>query len=79
MGAGDLSPLVEMVSTHYLYYLRPWWHMTVPRKITIQTTQKESLVLTPRKEHYRTLLVGTVHKPRQGGINSVPLRVTHGY
>ena len=26
-----------------------------------------------RYEHKRTLLVGTVHEPRQGGINSVPL------
>ena len=26
-----------------------------------------------RNEHKRTLLVGTVHMPRQGGINSVPL------
>ena len=26
-----------------------------------------------------TINVGTVHKPKQGGINSVPLRVTHRY
>ena len=28
---------------------------------------------TNTNENYRTPLVGTVHKPRQGGINSVPL------
>ena len=28
--------------------------MTVPRKITIRTTQEESLTLTSRKEHCRT-------------------------
>ena len=33
------------------------------------TQQAESLILTSRNE----LLVGTVHKPRQGGIKSVPL------
>ena len=43
--------------------------MTVPREITKHTIQEESLILTPRKE----LVMGTVHKPRQGGINSVLL------
>ena len=43
--------------------------MTVPRKITKYPTQEESLILTPRKE----FVVGSVHKPRQGGIDSVPL------
>ena len=28
--------------------------MTVPRKITIHTTQEESIILTSRKEHTRT-------------------------
>ena len=34
MGAGDLSLLIQVVYTHYLYYSRPGKHMTVPRKIT---------------------------------------------
>ena len=28
---------------------------------------------TNNNEHNRILLVGTIHKPRQGSINSVPL------
>ena len=61
--------LCSWCKTHHLYYFRPRQHMTVPRKISIHTTREESLILISRKE----LIVGTVHKPRQGGINSVPL------
>ena len=32
-----------------------------------------------KQDFILTLIVGTVHKPRQGGINSIPLRVTHRY
>ena len=35
------------------------------------TTRREPETNT--KEHYGTLLMGTVHKLRQGGINSAPL------
>ena len=34
MGASDISLLIWLVYTHYLYYCRPGSHMTVPRKIT---------------------------------------------
>ena len=43
--------------------------MTVPRKIPVYIQERNT-------RYYNTASitnVGTVHKPRQGGINSVPL------
>ena len=48
----------------------PGKHMTVPQKITTQTGKERN---GHERTLYQTLLVGTVHKPRQGGINSAPL------
>ena len=69
MGAGTLSLPVYLVCTHYLYYQRPGQHMAVPRKIPVHIQERNT-------SFYNTasiINVGTVHKPRQGGINSVPL------
>ena len=44
MGAGNLSLQVKLVHTHYLYYLRSWLHMTVPRKITIHMQERNDII-----------------------------------
>ena len=41
-GGGQFIP-AGIVDLHKVsYYWRPWWHMTVPRKITIHTTQERN-------------------------------------
>ena len=47
--------------------------MTVPRKITTQHTGSKLRVYKEGTEAGTELLVGTVHKPRQGGIKFIPL------
>ena len=73
MGAGNLSLQVYLVYTHYLYYYRPRQHMTVPRKLPTNTREERYTIYRLGHIAEDTLNVGTVHKPRQGGINSVPL------
>ena len=71
-GGGHFIP-AGIFGLHTLSLLLASWAAHVPRKLPTNTRDTHTSTNLDTVEHKDTLNVGTVHKTRQGSINSVPL------